>query len=334
MSFARSTHFRLIGIHPLDPINTESQHLDFDRATSIHKALIGKYEWFMFYQGIHVDKNLKYIEVNKEAKKDFSLYDTKEIKISISAIVGRNGSGKSSIVELIIRIINNLSAVLFGEEDVSFKHSTLKYIDDVYADLLFQLENKYYILSVKGRQLTLKKYSWSSYYRLCFDSEELFLENWGFLSRYNKLHQYPNFNKILNNFFYTLVFNYSLYGFNYRDFYYESIPETLFEKEEITEQNDEVSAQFSWINRLFHKNDGYQTPISLHPTRIDGQLDIIKENKLAKERMLSLLFYKDEENEYPMRTINGNLHISAIAYKPTTNTHFKRNSIRNTLNIK
>ena len=130
MSTHKAKHFRILGIHPLNPIDSGSLYLDLDRATSIHKALMGKYEWFMFYQGIFVDKTSQYIKVDKDSMKDFSLYDTDDLKISISAIVGRNGSGKSTIVELIVRAINNLSAALLGEGFNYSKAEHLHYIDD------------------------------------------------------------------------------------------------------------------------------------------------------------------------------------------------------------
>lgn len=67
--------------------------------------------------------------------------------------------------------------------------------------------------------------------------------------------------------------------------------------------------------------------------RNDGQLDIIKENRLARERMLSMLFYKDEDGEYPMRTINGNLMVSEIIYHPTKNRKFSKDFMLKTLGI-
>lgn len=41
------------------------------------------------------------MEMTSEAKKDFSLYDAKGLKISLCAVVGRNGAEKSTIVELL-----------------------------------------------------------------------------------------------------------------------------------------------------------------------------------------------------------------------------------------
>ena len=333
MSTRKAAHFRLLGIRPLNPIDTENFYFDYDRANSIHKALIGRYEWFMFYTGIYLSHDSEYIEVNKDAKMDLSLYDTDTMKISISAIVGRNGSGKSSIVELIVRAINNLSAVLQGEGYNYSKAEHLHYIDDVYVELLFQIERKYYILSVKGRHLSIKTYSWISFYKLQKESENVLLSDKRENCRLNLLQTNNNGVEVLRKFFYTFVCNYSLYGFNYRDFGTESTPKERLIQLGINVKESQPSEDASWLKGLFHKNDGYQTPIVLHPIRVDGQLDIIRENKLAKERMLSMLFYKDEGGDYPMRTINGNLMVSEIKYYPAKNRKFAYENIRNSLGV-
>jgi hypothetical protein len=104
-------------------------------------------------------------------------------------------------------------------------------------------------------------------------------------------------------------------------------------KLKISVKDDVFSEESSWLKGIFHKNDGYQTPIVLHPMRYNGLLDIRKENNLAKERLLSLLFYKDEAGNYPMRIINGNLRISGIKVLPAANRKFARDNILDTLGI-
>ena len=109
------THFKIIGIRPLTPEYTEAcPELEY-HVRAIQKALWGKNQWYYFYQGYSIDENNEYIELTNEAYNDFSFYDAENLKVSVSAIVGKNGSGKSSIVDLLIRMINNLSATLLGE---------------------------------------------------------------------------------------------------------------------------------------------------------------------------------------------------------------------------
>lgn len=55
----------------------------------------------------------------------------------------------------------------------------------------------------------------------------------------------------------------------------------------------------SWLQGLFHKNDGYQVPIVITPMRELGHIDLQKEYKLAKERLLSLIFIKKENHNEP-----------------------------------
>jgi len=68
-------------------------------------------------------------------------------------------------------------------------------------------------------------------------------------------------------FFYTICVNYSLYGLNSgRDYF--------------------------WLNPLFHKNDGYKTPLVINPFRKDGVIDINTELHLAQTRVLTNLVDK------------------------------------------
>lgn len=73
----------------------------------------------------------------------------------------------------------------------------------------------------------------------------------------------------LSDFFYSVVINYSQYSLNAL---------------EIGE----------WVNPLFHKNDGYQTPIVLNPMRIDGNIDINKERRLLSRRLQANVLEKTD----------------------------------------
>lgn len=333
----KATHFKIIGLRPITPING-----DFElscKVQSIHKALFPGDEWLYVYQGYEVSEDLSYVTLKSyEQKRDFSIYDTDSLKISISAVVGRNGAGKSSFVELLIRAINNLTAALLGEKFNFAKAEHLHYIDDLYVDLLVQIEYKFIIISIRGRELTILPYRVSLENRLVFcldkDRIETILQAGDAKNTKDKiLKGHPKGRAILRSLFYSLVFNYSLYGFNYRDFAREETPAERLRHLNITAKNNVEDEQTSWLGGIFHKNDGYQTPIVLHPLRQNGQLNIVKENHLAKERMLSMLFYKDANGTYPCRIINEKLEIVGIRTTLSSKRYSRENMI-DTLGIK
>lgn len=66
------------------------------------------------------------------------------------------------------------------------------------------------------------------------------------------------------HFFYTIAVSYSHYGLN------------------SLEHGD-------WLNTVFHKNDGYQTPLVINPMRTEGVININRENDLVIQRLLSNL---------------------------------------------
>lgn len=312
-------HFRIIAIKPLMPSVKDGIEIHYEKVESIQKALYGKTDWLYFNSGITINQDEGYVSMTKDALADFSLYDQEGLKVSISAIVGKNGAGKSSVVDLIIRLINNLSAAALGERFNFAAAEHLHFIEDVYGELCFQIGRIIYILEEKGRNINIYSYEKHRGTGPKFQQHDEVIEV--LKSKHPgdtlmPIEKNPKGRNLLRKLFYTLVCNYSLYGFNYRDYMDEMTPfrrlqhiygingyQTLKDEDKI------------WLKGIFHKNDGYQTPIVLHPMRNKGMLDITKENLLAKERLLSLQFYKDNSGKYPFRIINGNLKI--VAFKVT-----------------
>ena len=318
-------HFCIIGIRPLSPNLNEENQVSINKVRAIQKALWHENYWHYFYQGYEIAENNEYVDLTAEALRDFSLYDTENLKVSVSAIVGKNGSGKSSLIDLLIRMINNLSATLLGEKFNFAAAEHLHFIDDVYAELSIRIGNVIYILEERGRVIKLHKYYRNRTSGKRFVKNENLTETLidNDVDSCHLIRKHPKGRVILKSLFYTLVCNYSLYGFNYRDYLAEKTPkerlEKLFKKE--LPENEE---DWFWLKGIFHKNDGYQTPIVLHPMRHDGLLNINSENHLAKERMCNLLFYKDAAGNYPQRIINGNLHIIAIRLNQLSEKKFSR----------
>jgi predicted ATPase len=309
---------------------------DVRKAKCIQKSLYGRTEWFYFNKGFKIieSKNgdIEKITVEENAfDSNEYLYSRtdKWLNISVSAIVGQNGTGKSTIVDTVIRLINNLSAAIIGEEYVYSSAQHLHYIDNVYASLAVYRNNKVLVLTSKGRKLTLTTYS--------ADVEELdklYSEtNAHVIEVYDKkdtieilngnepvdkvLPPQEGLRNLLEEWFYTLVSNYSLYAYNYRDYEYEMTNKAklqFFRKfnPNITEEDR------YWLKGVFHKNDGYQTPVVIHPMREDGYINAAKVNMLGKQNLISLAFEQREvvreggaidHFAFPFREINQTHHI-------------------------
>lgn len=87
---------------------------------------------------------------------------------------------------------------------------------------------------------------------------------------------------LLRQLFFTIVNNYSFHSYNAKDFRCE-----CGDKDQI------------WINGLFHKNDGYLTPLVLNPFRNNGILNMERETYLTNSRLASMLYmFKKEGSDF------------------------------------
>lgn len=343
-------HFRIIAIRPITPPNMDYMGDEEKRQIhSIQKAVYGK-KWMYMYDGyvltdtdmFHADGTNSreygyYLTIKGKDFQDEMLYSTKDLCVNVSAIVGENGSGKSSTVELMVRLINNLAAALMGEKYRNDVSEHLFYIENVYGCLVFQKENRYFRLCIEGRDVTLREY----YLNKDVDCYELEKSTKTLLSSDDKnkqkcpIEKNPLVNINLDKLFYTVIYNYSMYAFNFNDYKEEQTKEERWgewKKKELTE--DKV-----WLKGLFHKNDGYQTPVVLNPMRDKGLIDIPKENKLTRERLLTMLFYKDkkegsDKTTYPFRTINQNKEIVGLKMTYYDEPNFDKDKVVDYLNLR
>jgi energy-coupling factor transporter ATP-binding protein EcfA2 len=174
-----------------------------------------------------------------------------DIPLSVNCIVGKNGTGKSTLINLLYRIINNFS-VKFHDTFKSFENS----FEPVWSNG-FEAELYYECSGKIGCIISEQKFSEYIPVKVFFgDKYDLF-------EKQMKNEQVIQF--IYDSFFYTIATDYSLYS-----------------SSELEED---------WKPILYHKNDGYQTPIVLLPFRDSNNIDINKEKELANERIetLSLL---------------------------------------------
>lgn len=201
-------------------------------------------------------------------------------KVNISAVVGMNGDGKSTLMELLMRLINNCAI----SNQLTATPDSLRRVEGVKASLYYLIDD--------------------TFYKLTEVEEEEITTVWKLATMEGKSYRWVNENPvkldIRNNhdsFFFTLVSNYSHYAYNTLD----------YKKEWTVTGNEEDDDEKCWLHYIFHKNDGYLAPITLHPYRQKGNININQEKELTKQRLLSIFINAEnpEENPASIRRING-----------------------------
>ena len=233
-----------------------------------------------------------------------TLYDVKcengrTINVNVSGIVGKNGDGKSSFVEIILRLLNNFAFAYGFKKD----HDTLAYNESVAGILYYQVGDDIYALRCEGGDIMPDKdgklsISWYRNGSIIEDID---------ISDKNVAKKKALIDNHLQGLFYTLVINYSIYSYNSLTFARES------------------KSPGSWIESLFHKNDSYQTPLVLVPMRDAGNIDINNEEMLAFQRLMSL--YTQAGDNVNERKISKNEEAVGFAFYPRKSSPFVTKTI-------
>ena len=207
----------------------------------------------------------------------FSIEPHEKLQINVAAIAGMNGDGKSSIIELIIRLINNCAK----HYRLNYKEQLLR-VEGVKALLYYELDGVVYCIR-EG-----KEDNYTSLLKMA-DMSDRKIRVWPI-----KIEVVKSVSKF-NELFYTIVSNYSHYAYNTNDFSEE------WKKDLVTNDNQKKC----WLYYVFHKNDGYLTPLTLHPYRNEGNIDINTESELTMQRLMALYVQEKNpiENERSFRRI-------------------------------
>ncbi len=258
--------FKLLAIRPLKGCSKK-----------FRKVIEDSGEIYKFYNNYEFDKDSQDEVVKITCHKHLlsELYQIKgklhPINVNIAAVVGKNGSGKSSLLEMFYAAIYLLGIESKALPQPANEGSTLEEYNqwlelrsEFKMEFYYQVDNSIYCLKF-GREAGVE------FKPIIFECPEADIQD----KRDATISFLINSKNSLFNlsaFFYTIAINYSVYGLNSRH-------------------------TGKWLDSLFHKNDGYQTPLVINPMRTEGNFDINKEENFAIYRLLSNLLKKGDGTE-------------------------------------
>jgi len=313
--------FKLLAIRPLKGCNTKySKNLELGKL----------YQFYNDYKIIP--------EIDLEGKDSVSiihsptvpegLYDVPTVnehplKINISAIVGKNGSGKSALLELFYGMvyllaekdgiliedgIDTLETQLTGYNEIQGQVSQINNIKDLNDEVKpYNIIGK--ILKTLNGDLpedALKKI------KNIFLPDPIHIDqNENIIYTEKRIAALKTFlEELKTEVFFLLEGEYyklttvcdkahiGLYNISKNKWEEDKIVSAFFYSVAINYSIHGLNARHigEWINPLFHKNDAYQTPLVINPMRIDGDIDINNEEYLAKSRLLANALKKTNNN--------------------------------------
>ena len=179
---------------------------------------------------------------------------------------------------MLYRIVNNFGYLLFRGTIMPGAENPI-FLKGIYASVKFRYGDETFELKCEDKRISLYSNEIESIWNDEYNGENIKCEEAG----NNKVTYDTGINSdkediinVAKKIFFTIVTNYSIQSLNYED-YEEEGP---------------------WIQKLFHKNDGYSLPIVLNPYRHEYGIDTEIEAELTNSRLSAIFLNSTEEKPF------------------------------------
>ncbi len=292
----KNTGFKLLAIRPL--IGCDANFRKNLEEGAIFK-FYQDYQFFdktnkeiLFNEG-NLSEDICYITPPKEI---CDLYSTEKLNINISAVVGKNGSGKSSLIELFFAFVFSESVkngLMNLDMEISEANERIKLFETKIID--FHTINS--IITNNELQENERFDDLKSTFSELLDLEVKVKDEKDFIAALRESKEIANTKNIKVELFFELDGKVFCFG-NENNQQNSSFEKVKLNKENISKLFYSIALNYSlyglnssiigkWVERLFHKNDGYLTPIVINPMRCNGNIDINSENHLNQSRIFA-----------------------------------------------